>query len=540
MGLGATGPLPKHAPLATFLVLCAFLAACTMPPEPGTADDGPVVGPSPSVMPAPSLRLAIGPVASLDPRDLDTPDGLLLASQLFDGLVDYDPSTAETIPAVAESWEVFEGGRRLVFRLREGVTFHDGTPLNADAFVAAWNRLADPIVAKPFAFLLEAVEGFDKFQTDLKVTNLSGVSAEGPLTLEVRLNRAWPDFVALLGHPALSPVPPPAPTESFGSLPIGNGPYRLVGALTPGSPIRLEAYSAYYGQAAVVSSVEYRSFDPAEGAWPEFLNGDLELAEIPAGVLDDATSQFGSQGVAPVARVLYCAFNEKNELFQDPTLRTAVSLGIDRDEIVQSVYARLSEPATSIVPPSIPGHAGDPCGDRCEHDVERASALIRGLPRKSRTFALDYAGSLAGDRLATAVADQLAEVGLTVTPRPHLGPELEDLLLSGEHEMFCLVWVADYPRQQAFLEPLLSSESVDNRAGIEDPEADSTLEEARLTLDGTERERLYAQVELRALTQMHLIPLIWFRSHLAVSEKVQGFELDPLGRYDASRLSISG
>ena len=540
MGLGASGPLPKRTPLATAVVLCSLLAGCTMPPEPGNAVDSPIPGPSPSVTPAPALRLSIGPVASLDPRDLDTPDGLLLASQLFDGLVEYDPSTGEVVPAVAESWEVLDGGRLLSFSLREGVTFHDGTPLTADAFVAAWNRLADPIVAKPFAFLLEAVEGFAKFQEDLKVTNLEGISADGPLTLEVRLNRPWPDFVALLAHPALSPVPSPAPAESFATLPVGNGPYRLVGSLTPGSPIRLEAYSGYYGDAAAVSSVEYRSFDPPEGAWPEFINGELDLAEIPAGVLDDATSRFGPDGVVPVARVLYCAFNENDERFQDPALRTAVSLGIDRQGIVQSVYARLPEAATSVVPPTIPGHVSDACGDRCGLDIDRAAALVRGLPRKSRTFALDYAGSLAGDRLATALTEQLAEIGLRVTPRPHLGPALEEILQSGEHEMFCLVKVADYPRQQAFLEPLLSSESVDNFAAIDDPELDSALEAARVRLDAGERERLYSEVERDALSTMHVIPLIWFRSHLAVGENVQGFELDPLGRYDASKLSISG
>jgi oligopeptide transport system substrate-binding protein len=491
-------------------------------------------------MPEPTLRLAVGSVTSLDPRDLDTPDSLVLASQVFDGLVEYDPETAELIPAVAASWEVLDGGRRLTFRLRERVTFHDGTPVTADSFVTAWNRLADPLATKPFAFLLEAVEGFQKFQEELTVTRLAGVSAPSPRTLDVRLNRPWPDFVSVLGHPALSPVPAPSPTKAFATQPVGNGPYRVVGALNPGSPIRLEAYPDYYGPRPGVGSLEYRTFDAPEDAWPEFLRGELELAEIPAGVVPEATSMFGSKGIVPVARVLYCAFNEKDERFRDPDLRRAVSLGIDRRAIAESVYARLPLPATAIVPPTIPGHEEDACGDHCEHDPERARALVRTVPRKSRSFALDYAGSAAGDRLATAVVAQLDEVGLRVKPRPHLAPEYEDLLEKGEHEMFCLVWVADYPRQQGFLEPLLASDAVDNRAAIDDGELDATLEEARLGLNNNAREQLYAEAERRALEAMHVIPLIWFRSRVAVQPQVEGLAVDPLGRYEAASLSIQG
>ncbi|MGH2691297.1 MAG: ABC transporter substrate-binding protein [Actinomycetota bacterium] len=463
-----------------------------------------------------------------------------MAAQLFDGLVEYEPDTAELLPAVAQSWEVLDGGRRLVFRLREGVTFHDGGLVTADSFVTAWNRLADPIASKPFAFLLEAVEGFQKFQDDLATTRLSGLNATAPRTLEVRLNRSWPDFVALLAHPALSPVPAPSPTEAFATQPVGNGPYRLVGTLTPGEPIRLESWNGYYGSRPGVSTLEYRPFEAPEDAWPEFLSGDLELAEIPAGVLSDATSRFGSQGVATLARVLYCGFNEEDERFRDPNLRTAVSLGIDRQEVLETVYARLPEPATGIVPSSIRGHSPSACGDRCEQDPVRAQALARELPRDAKTFGLDYAASLAGDRLASDLAAQLEDVGLHVTPRPHLAPEFEDLLQQGEHEMFCLVWIADYPRQQAFLEPLLASDSVDNRSSIDDARLDATLQEARSTLDATDRERLYAEAERTALAAMHVIPVVWFRSHLAVQEYVEGLELDPLGRYDAAKLSITG
>jgi ABC-type oligopeptide transport system substrate-binding subunit len=342
-----------------------------------------------------------------------------------------------------------------------------------------------------------------------------------------------------MGHPALSPVPSPSPAETFATQPVGNGPYRLVGSLIPGSPIHLQSHLGYYGVPPLVAALEYRSFDTPEDAWPEFLSTELDLAEIPVDVLPDATSRFGSQGIAPVARVLYCAFNQADERFSDPRLRTAVSLALDRQGLSEDVYARLPEPATALLPPTIPGHAPAACGDRCRPDPDRATSLVRAIPRRSRSFALDYAASSAGDRLAAEMTAQLGEVGLRVTPRPHDVRAYEALLRDGAHEMFCLVWVADYPRQQAFLEPLLAADSVDNHAAVEDPGIEELLEAARAKLNASQREHLYAQVERRALEEMHVIPLVWFRSHIAVQPHVQGFALDPLGRYDAADLSLT-
>ena len=104
--------------------------------------------------------------------------------------------------------------------------------------------------------------------------------------------------------------------------------------------------------------------------------------------------------------------------------------------------------------------------------------------------------------------------------------------------MFCLVWVADYPRQHAILEPLLASGSRDNHAKIADPDIDALLDEARQRIDPAAARAQYLEVERLALTAMHVIPLAWFRSHLAVQSYVEGFSLDPLGRYDVATLSF--
>jgi ABC-type transport system substrate-binding protein len=439
---------------------------------------------------------------------------------------------------VAESWKVADEGRTFTFRIRPGVTFHDGSAVTASSFVAAWNRLADPVVSRPYAFLLEAVEGFQKYQEELTVRGLAGLRAPEDLTLEVRLTRAWPDFLALLAHPALSPVPATAGDAVFPTQPAGNGPYRLVAPINAGAPSTLQAFTGYYGIPPAVPALEIHPVASPDAAWPEFLSGGLEVAEMPAPLFREARATFGERGVEPLGRVLWCGFNEADERFQSRALRTAVSLAIDREAIVADVFGGIPLAATGIVPPSIPGHAEDVCGDGCQRDLERAAAVLAEVPKRDRTFALDYAASGTGDQLAAAVAAQLGEVGLTVTPRPHDEASFRTVLEGDQHEMFCLAGIADYPRQQALLEPILAGGSPDNHAGIADPDLEALLEQARVKQDAAARQQLYVEVERAALTAMHVIPVLWFRSRVAVQPYVEGFSLDPLGLYDASTISL--
>jgi peptide/nickel transport system substrate-binding protein/oligopeptide transport system substrate-binding protein len=484
------------------------------------------------------LRIAITSLPAADPRAVDTPDGLLVASQLFDGLIDYDPQRLRAIPAAARRWEVRDGGRVFVFRLREGMRFHDGTPVRSQDFVAAWNRLADPFRPSPFAFLLERVEGFKAYNVTLDQDHISGVIAKDDLTLEVRLAEAWPDFVSLLGHPALSPVPEAAAFPGYAARPVGNGPYQLAGNLAPGAPIALIAFPGYYGRPPQAAGLELSVYADPEAAWPDFVAGDLEVSPIPAGLIPEAEAQFGGEGIVTLARLVHCGFNLKESRFRDQRLRRAVALAIDRERLVERVYGPVAAPADGIIPPTLPGYARGACGPLCRSDPARAAALVDRLPRRSRSFGLDYAASPVGDRLARELSAQLAEVGLNVRPRAHQEQQYRQLLERDAQRLFCLVSVADYPRQQALLEPLLLSTSPDNHTGLRDARLDRLLDRARATRRAGQRERLYAEAERLGLSVAPLLPLAWFRSRLAAGPAIGGLAVNPLGGFDAAALSI--
>src|SRR5919106_5934684 len=536
-GLSGGTAVEKNLDRVTVVTALVFAATSftTPPVDERWPTAGPSVGPTPT---GPSvLRIAITSLPAADPRAVDTPDGLLVASQLFDGLIDYDPQRLRAIPAAARRWGGRDGGRGFVFRLREGMRFHDGTPVRSQDFVAAWNRLADPFRPSPFAFLLERVEGFKAYNVTLDQDHISGVVARDDLTLEVRLAEAWPDFVSLLGHPALSPVPEGAAFPGYAARPVGNGPYQLAGDLAPGAPLALTAFPGYYGAPPGGAGLELSVYADPEAAWPDFVAGDLEVSPIPAALLAEAEAQFGDQGIVTMARLVHCGFNLKTPRFRDERFRRAVALAVDRERLVERVYGPVALPAEGIVPPSLPGHAQNVC-PLCRSDAAEAAALVEQLPRRSRSFGLDYAASPVGDRLARELSAQLAEVGLDVRPRAHQEQQYRQLLERDDQRLFCLVSVADYPRQQALLEPLLLSTSPDNHTGLRDARLDQLLERARAARRAGDRERLYAEAERRGLAGAPLIPLAWFRSRLAAGSNVDGLAVNPLGGFDAAALSI--
>ncbi|HWC32229.1 MAG TPA: ABC transporter substrate-binding protein, partial [Actinomycetota bacterium] len=296
MGLGAEAPpsLAARVARSAVAVAAAFvLAACTKPP----VESDPRGGEDLSFPTRPSLRIATQDVESIDPVELETLDEIVVADQVFDGLVAYEPETTELVPSAAQSWEVRDGGRTFVFHLRGGATFHDGSPVQAEDFVFAWNRLADPAAAAPFAFLLESVAGYDSYQSDVQVRELEGVRALDATTLEVRLSSPWPDFVSVAGHPALSPLPSREGADLGPAVRvIGNGPFRAGGTIARQEEFHLERFDDHFAAEPAIRRLTFRPFEDADDAWPEFLAGDVDIAPIPASLLAEAEGRYGEAG----------------------------------------------------------------------------------------------------------------------------------------------------------------------------------------------------------------------------------------------------
>ena len=157
------------------------------------------------------VSILTGTPAELDPAIQGDIASARVSAQLFESLTAIDPSLAVR-PALAESWSILDGGRRIVFQLRSGLTFSDGSPLTGSDVVRSWLRIIDPSRPSPLASLMADVVGAEAYRTGQSTDpSTVGLTADGT-TVEVRLTRPATDFPSIVSSPTFAVVPPGLPT----------------------------------------------------------------------------------------------------------------------------------------------------------------------------------------------------------------------------------------------------------------------------------------------------------------------------------------
>jgi oligopeptide transport system substrate-binding protein len=545
-------------PLTALLV--ALLVGCTSPaPEPPTATPTPT-SPAPEERPADrvgggTLRLGLGvDPASIDPRFVVDEEGELVVSAVFEPLVTLDDRLG-VVPAAAEAWEIDDDGREFTFELREA-TFHDGTPVTADGFVRSFQRIADGTATPPsfLAYLLEPVEGATAAATE--GAELSGVEAVDDTTLVIRLTDPLPGFLRTLAHPSLVPLPEAADEdlEGFGEQPIGNGPFAMAGPREPEAFLRLARFADHHTPARLdeVLLQVYPDDPSREQQWEDFVDGQLQVADVPPERLDEARATYGEStdgytgpglldGIT--STVYLYGFDTTRPPFDDPRVRRAISLAIDRDALADDVMQGTRVAATALVPPPIPGAQAGAC-EHCRHDPEAARAELEEAAAELEDLELEELQLTHNrGRTHTAIAESMASdledaLGIAVDLR---GEDLQPFVLGvrrGEVPFFRLGWETGDPDPGAYLYPLFHSSQVgmDNLTRYADEEVDALLDEARAATDDREARASYAEAEQRILADAPVVPLLWYRHTTVVAPTVRGLRWSPLGQLDLARV----
>jgi oligopeptide transport system substrate-binding protein len=559
---------PTGRALTLIALLGALVAGCTTPaPEPPQTTPTTPVGPSPEDPASPerpeggTLRLGLGTdPANVDPRFVADEEGELVVGAIFDPLVTLD-DRLQVVPAAAESWETDDEGRVFTFELREA-TFHDGSPVTADDFVRTFARIADGTASPPsfLAYLLEPIEGA---AAAAEGGELTGVEATGPSTLEIRLSSPMPGFLRTLANPSLVPLPPAADEdpEAFAQQPIGNGPFAMAGPREPDAFLRLSRFADHHAPARLDEVLlQVYADDPSrEQQWEDFVDGQLQVADVPPGQLEDARETYGASrdgysgpGVLDgiTSTVYLYGFDTTRPPFDDPRVRRAISLAIDRDALAEDVMQGTRVAATAIVPPSIPGSQAGAC-EHCRHDpdaaLEEFDAARADLaePEEGQdaialeSLQLTHNRGRTHTAIAEAMASDLEDaLGIEVVLRAQdLQPFVQGVR-RGEASLFRLGWETGEPDPGAYLYPLFHSSQVglDNLTRYSDPEVDELLDEARAAPRDRAARLAYAEAERRILDAAPVVPLLWYRHTKAVSPEVRDLRWSPLGRVDLSRV----
>jgi oligopeptide transport system substrate-binding protein len=237
----------------------------------------------------------------------------------------------------------------------------------------------------------------------------------------------------------------------------------------------------------------------------------------------------------PTLSVSYVGFNVEKPPFDDPKIRQAFNLALDKRRMVKLVFQDTVPVANGIVPPTMPGYENPDLSDY-EFDPEQAQALIAESSYGDVTELPDITlnvpgeGSEAGPIVETMVESFKENLGVEIsveqTPWPEFLTDLskEDM----PYQMYSLGWVADYPDPQDFLEVLFYSTSSQNQGGYSNPEVDALLDQARGAQDPEERLALYQQAEQMILDDAAWIPLYFSVENWLVKPYVQNFWIPPL------------
>jgi oligopeptide transport system substrate-binding protein len=325
--------------------------------------------------------------------------------------------------------------------------------------------------------------------------------------------------------------------------PNGTGPFRL-GRWDENSLFTLERNELYYGETARLDEVVYQLY--AGQPMNLYETGEIDVAGIsssyidrvrdPAGTLNDQWS------TTPELSFYYIGFNSNTPPFDDPDIRRAFSLAIDKDKIISLVYRDMVARADGILPPGMPGYNENLT--RLEFDVARAKEMIAdstygdvaNLPEITITTS-GYGGSISS-LLESIIYQWRQNLGVNVKVR-QLEPERYLYHLQTEKdEMFFFGWIADYPHPQDFLEVLFRSGADNNYGGYSSTEVDRLLAEAGSETDYERGLDLYREAEQLLVDEAACLPLCFGQNYLLTKPYVNNYNLNPLGFVQLNLVSV--
>ncbi|MGH2747125.1 MAG: peptide ABC transporter substrate-binding protein [Actinomycetota bacterium] len=498
----------------------------TEPPGPFGADDE-------------VLRIATSEPSTLDPMRIGDPGSVLVARQLFEGLTRWDPIEEKVVPAVAERWSSSGGGREFTFELRPGTTFHDGSPVTSQDFRFAFDRIAQKRNASDLAYTLEQVEGFVEVNELGDASRLRGISTPDELTLVIRLTEPFQDLPSVLTHPGLVPVPQSAVADynRFLSEPVGNGPLQIAEPWT-GGEVMLEDFPGFI-DTPEIDGLRVMPFPDAAASWIPFLQGDIDIAEVPAGQLEAAAEEFGDDGFHPFLAGYYYGLNVDSKQVNNLRVRRAISFAIDREAIAENIYKGTLQPARGIVPVGMPGFFENVCVGTCDYEPERAKRIVDRLPPRARRVTLAFNQGSPHREVARAIRRDLRAAGLRVRLKSYRFSRYLKLLREGTQSAYRLGWISEYPSPDVFLWSLFHSSSPDNHSGFESKRVDRVLENARAEASENKRTQLYIRAEKLILESLPVVPVGSFVTHWAAQNNVVDLTFDIMGGFDAIDVSLS-
>ena len=506
---------------------------------------------------------------TMDPALNSAVDGAVMANHLFEGLMKWE-STGEEVEGSdgtcdsakltygqAESYDKTandDGTVTYTFHLRDGIKWSDGKEVTAKDFEYAWKRLVNPATAADYNYMLDCVVNANEIMAGEKDPSELAVKAVDDKTFEVTLTTDLPYFEELCAFPAMMPVRQDI-IEANGdqwtfdpSTYISNGPYKLT-EWTHNSQIVMAKNENYYDYANLgPDTLTFKLMDDTNAMLSGFKSGELDyIQEAPQAELPNLIAS-GDMKIVDYLGTYYVCFQTQKAPFDNPKVREAFTLAVDRNYIVEKVTQAGQVEAGAYVPSGISdaeegsdfrkvgGDYYDPTKDAYEANCEKARQLLAeaGYPNGEGFPVVEYLYNTSDAHKAVAEALQNMweqELGVKVTLNNQEWASFLQTRKNGDYSIARNGWISDYNDPVSFLDMWVTGGG-NNDAQYSNPDYDAAIDAAKATSDPEERMKAFHEAEDILIGQDSVLaPIYFYTQPYMLNPDIDGMYYTPLGYF---------
>ncbi|WP_130870166.1 peptide ABC transporter substrate-binding protein [Intestinimonas massiliensis (ex Afouda et al. 2020)] len=506
---------------------------------------------------------------TIDPALNSAVDGAIMISHMFEGLMRWNDSGAETTGSdgtcnnaelgygQAESYDKdtnADGTVTYTFHLRDGIKWSDGKDVTAQDFVFSWQRLVTPETAADYNYMIDCVVNANEIMAGEKDPSELAVSAPDDKTFVVTITSDLPYFTEICAFPATFPVRQDiVSNDQWTYSPdtyISNGAYKMTSRVT-NSEIVMEPNEYYYNVDSLgPQKITFKLMDDANAMLSGFNSGELDFIEtMPTDEVAGLLAS-GDLKIVDYIGTYYVCFQTQKAPFDNPLVREAFTLAVDRTYIVQQITQTGQVEAGGFVPAGVydaEGATGDdfrtvggdyykPTDADYEANCERARELLAeaGYPDGKDFPVVTYLYNTDDSHKAVAEALQnmwQTVLGVTVQLDNQEWATFLQTRKDGDYSIARNGWIADYNDPMSFLDMWLTGGG-NNDAQYANPEYDNLIQQAKAATDPAERMSLMHQAEDLIIGQDYaLCPLYFYTQKYMLADGIQGMYYTPLGYF---------
>jgi oligopeptide transport system substrate-binding protein len=497
------------------------------------------------------------PENGLVPANTTETNGGKVIDYLWTGLVNYPNDGGAPVNALADSITTPDS-KTYTIKIKPNTKFHDGTIVKAENFVKAWNFDALATNNMANATFFSDIQGYsdvnpsppagsDKAPAP-KAKEMSGLKVVDDTTFTVTLNAPFSIFPTKLGYSAFMPLPDAFFSETpdaFGKKPIGNGPVKFV-SWVDNQDIKLTRFDDYtLSDKVKIKDIDVKMYEQDTAGYDDLVSGTLDFMEqVPVSSLAGdkwKTDLPGRAHDAPAPTTGIIAFPMYDKRFQNPDLRRAVSLAVDRQSIADKIFFGSRKPADSWSNPLTPGATKGDC-TVCKFDPAAAKAALAKAGGFKGDMVFYYNADSSHKEWMEAVANSVKNT-LGISARAEGIPTFSVFRQQiGAHKMqgpYRAAWQQDYPDVEDWIGPLYVTGGSSNDGQYSNPQVDALYKEATSAASADAAHAKFAEATKLIDQDVPAMPIYFYSEQWGSSPKIAKAEVDNVGFLDISSVELA-